>query len=104
MGLQRHLGRATGILITGTLGVALLSGSGLFARADGDSAPGQRTGSVNNPVLDIELIEAPLQQALRIVELKSGINYILINHSYCKVKCFCMRTTCSIGSNICMRA
>ena len=77
MGLQRHLGRATGILVTGALGATLLFSSGVLARADGDSAPGQRSTVTKN--LDIELVEARLQDALRIVELKTGINYVLTN-------------------------
>lgn len=79
MGLQRHLGRAAGILVTGALGATLLFSSGVLARADGDSAPGQRSATVKN--LDIELVEARLQDALRIVELKTGINYVLTNPS-----------------------
>ena len=77
MGLQRHLGRATGILVTGALGATLLFSSGVLARADGDAAPGQRSTAVKN--LDIELVEARLQDALRIVEVKTGINYVLTN-------------------------
>jgi len=81
MGLQRHLGRATGILMTGALGVTMLGASSPRAHADGDAAPGQRSGTVKNPVLDIELVNARLQDALRITELKTGINYVLTNPS-----------------------
>src|SRR5882724_4755273 len=77
MGLQRHLGRATGILVTGALSATLLFSSGVLARADGDTAPGQRSSTVKT--LDIELVEAPLQHALRIVEQRTGINYVLTN-------------------------
>ncbi|HLJ54806.1 MAG TPA: hypothetical protein VKT77_07170 [Chthonomonadaceae bacterium] len=79
MGLQRHLGRATGILATGALALTLLAGSGILARAQGDVAPGQR--STAPKPLDIELVDARLQDALRIVELKTGINYVLTNPS-----------------------
>src|ERR1044071_3855265 len=78
MGLQRHCGRATGILVAGALGVALLGSGGVSARAD-EPAPGQRSGTVKNSVVDVDIANVRLQDALRLIESKTGINYVLVN-------------------------
>ena len=79
MALQRHPRRATALLTIGALGMTLFPASCPLARADGDAAPGQRPETVKNPVINIELVESRLQDALRIIELKTGINYVLTN-------------------------
>jgi type II secretory pathway component GspD/PulD (secretin) len=79
MGLQRHLGRATGILMAGALGTSLLALSGPRARAGDDAAPGQKSGAAKNATVDVDIVGVRLQDALRMIESKTGINYVLIN-------------------------
>ena len=78
MGLQRRTGRRFAALAVGTLSVALLTGGMKQVRADGDAAPGQRVGAVKNPMVDIELVEARLQDALNVIKQRTGIDHVLL--------------------------
>ena len=78
MGLQRRTGRRIAALAAGALSVAMLTGAIKPVRADGDSLPGQRNGAVKNPMVDIELVEARLQDALNVIKQRTGIDHVLL--------------------------
>lgn len=78
MGLQRQMRRATGLLVAGTLSATLFAASGPRAKADEPIAPDQKTDGTRNPLVDIELAEAPLANALRFIEAQTGINLVVL--------------------------
>src|SRR5579871_6600762 len=78
MGLQRQIGRATGLLFAGALSVTLLTGGALRAWADDDLAPGQKANAQRNFKLDVCLMDMPLSTAVRLVEQQlKGVSIVL---------------------------
>src|SRR5438046_821238 len=88
MGLQRQIRCATGLLVAGTLGAMLLAGSGSCARADEPTGQDQKTDEIRNPLVDIELAEAPLTSAVRFIQQQTGISLLIMgdkNASYNRI-------------------
>ncbi len=77
MGLQRHKRRATGLVVAGALSATLLVGSRLYAKADDGQAPSRNANVLANTTIDLDLTEAPLKAAIRLVEQKTGIDVVV---------------------------
>lgn len=96
MGLQRQTGRASGIWIAAGLSATLLTGGALRVWASvslcyvgkDEAKQGQAAqGRASNLVDSINLIDAPLSIAIRLIEQKSGINIVFTpqEHGYSNV-------------------
>ena len=96
MSLQRRTGRGIAALAAGALGVTLLAGSANIVRADGEVAPGQKSGAVRNPKIDIDLKEARLQDALQFIKEKTGISHVIISSDFKYRKVTLSLTNCSV--------
>ncbi len=80
MGLQRQRKRAAFTLTAAALGSVLLVGGGLGARADDDSlARDQETIKPLNLMVDrVDLANAPLTVAVKLIEQKTGLNIVFL--------------------------
>ena len=82
MGLLRRTGRGIAALTAGALGMTLLAGSVMSVRADDEAAPGQKTGAVRNPNVDIDLKDVRLQEALSVIKQRTGISLVYVSSDF----------------------
>ncbi|HZO87889.1 MAG TPA: hypothetical protein VFB38_06075 [Chthonomonadaceae bacterium] len=84
MGLQWQRKRATGILAAAALGTTMLAASGPHARAqESTSLHDQEAAKPLNLMVDhLDLTNAPLTTAIRLLKQRTGLNIVFVNSNY----------------------
>jgi general secretion pathway protein D len=82
MSLQRQKKRASGLWAAAALSTAMLAGAGVHARASDDAFPRDQevTRATNLMVDRLELAEAPLTVAVKLLQQKTGLDIVFVGN------------------------